>query len=32
MEAMVTTSRSISQDKFMERTKQQKYDKHVRNI
>ena len=32
MEALVATSRSISQDKFLEREKRQKYDKHVRTV
>ena len=32
MQAIVDTSRSISQDKFLEREKRLKYDKHVRTV
>ena len=32
MEALVATSRSISQDKFMEREKKLKYNRHVRKV
>ena len=32
MEAMVATSRSVSQDKFLERENKLKYDKHIRTI